>query len=63
LNFWRKVLKINEIVERPVYPAYRQAGGRQEGTLRMRIEKAKRIEQIPPYLFAETDKKKAEMRQ
>jgi LL-diaminopimelate aminotransferase len=29
----------------------------------MRIEKAKRIEQIPPYLFAEIDKKKAEMRQ
>ena len=25
----------------------------------MRIEKAKRIEQIPPYLFAEIDKKKA----
>jgi LL-diaminopimelate aminotransferase len=30
---------------------------------RMRIEKAKRIEQIPPYLFAEIDKKKKEMRQ
>jgi LL-diaminopimelate aminotransferase len=29
----------------------------------MRIEKAKRIEQIPPYLFAEIDKKKVEMRQ
>ena len=29
----------------------------------MRIEKAKRIEQIPPYLFAEIDKKKKEMRQ
>jgi LL-diaminopimelate aminotransferase len=29
----------------------------------MRIEKAKRIEQIPPYLFAEIDKKKEEMRQ
>jgi LL-diaminopimelate aminotransferase len=29
----------------------------------MRIEKAKRIEQIPPYLFAEIDKKKGEMRQ
>jgi LL-diaminopimelate aminotransferase len=29
----------------------------------MRIEKAKRIEQIPPYLFAEIDKKKQEMRQ
>ena len=29
----------------------------------MRIEKAKRIEQIPPYLFAEIDKKKNEMRQ
>jgi LL-diaminopimelate aminotransferase len=29
----------------------------------MRIEKAKRIDQIPPYLFAEIDKKKAEMRQ
>jgi LL-diaminopimelate aminotransferase len=29
----------------------------------MRIEKAKRIEQIPPYLFAEIDKKKREMRQ
>ena len=28
----------------------------------MRIEKAKRIEQIPPYLFAEIDKKKGEMR-
>ncbi|MBM4308375.1 MAG: LL-diaminopimelate aminotransferase [Deltaproteobacteria bacterium] len=28
----------------------------------MRIEKAKRIEQIPPYLFAEIDKKKEEMR-
>ncbi len=28
----------------------------------MKIEKAKRIEQIPPYLFAEIDKKKAEMR-
>jgi LL-diaminopimelate aminotransferase len=28
----------------------------------MRIEKAKRIEQIPPYLFAEIDKKKQEMR-
>jgi LL-diaminopimelate aminotransferase len=28
----------------------------------MRIEKAKRIEQIPPYLFAEIDKKKNEMR-
>jgi LL-diaminopimelate aminotransferase len=28
----------------------------------MRIEKAKRIEQIPPYLFAEIDKKKDEMR-
>ena len=63
MNFEGKVLKINEIVERPVYPAYRQAGGRQEGTKRMRIEKAKRIEQIPPYLFAEIDKKKAEMRQ
>jgi LL-diaminopimelate aminotransferase len=30
---------------------------------KMRIEKAKRIEQIPPYLFAEIDKKKEEMRQ
>jgi len=29
----------------------------------MRIETAKRIEQIPPYLFAEIDKKKEEMRQ
>ena len=29
----------------------------------MRIEKAKRIEQIPPYLFAQIDKKKEEMRQ
>ena len=29
----------------------------------MRIEKAKRIEQIPPYLFAEIDKKKEELRQ
>jgi len=29
----------------------------------MQIEKAKRIEQIPPYLFAEIDKKKEEMRQ
>jgi len=29
----------------------------------MRIEKAKRLEQIPPYLFAEIDKKKEEMRQ
>jgi LL-diaminopimelate aminotransferase len=29
----------------------------------MRIEMAKRIDQIPPYLFAEIDKKKAEMRQ
>jgi len=29
----------------------------------MRIEKAKRIEQIPPYLFAEIDKKKEEMRE
>jgi LL-diaminopimelate aminotransferase len=29
----------------------------------MWIEKAKRIEQIPPYLFAEIDRKKAEMRQ
>src|SRR4030042_6323264 len=28
----------------------------------MQIEKAKRIEQIPPYLFAEIDKKKEEMR-
>ena len=28
----------------------------------MEIEKAKRIEQIPPYLFAEIDKKKQEMR-
>jgi len=28
----------------------------------MRIERAKRIEQIPPYLFAEIDKKKEEMR-
>lgn len=28
----------------------------------MRIEKAKRIEQIPPYLFAEIDKKKEEMK-
>lgn len=28
----------------------------------MRIEKAKRIEQLPPYLFAEIDKKKEEMR-
>jgi len=28
----------------------------------MRIEKAKRIDQIPPYLFAEIDKKKQEMR-
>ncbi len=28
----------------------------------MRIEKAKRIEQIPPYLFAEIDRKKEEMR-
>jgi LL-diaminopimelate aminotransferase len=28
----------------------------------MRIEKAKRIDQIPPYLFAEIDKKKEEMR-
>src|SRR4030067_1029601 len=28
----------------------------------MRIEKAKRIEQIPPYLFAEIDRKKTEMR-
>ena len=28
----------------------------------MRIEKAKRMEQIPPYLFAEIDKKKQEMR-
>ena len=28
----------------------------------MKIEKAKRIEQIPPYLFAEIDKKKVEMR-
>jgi LL-diaminopimelate aminotransferase len=29
----------------------------------MRIEMAKRIDQIPPYLFAEIDKKKQEMRQ
>lgn len=29
----------------------------------MKIERAKRIEQIPPYLFAEIDKKKEEMRQ
>jgi LL-diaminopimelate aminotransferase len=29
----------------------------------MRIEKAKRIDQIPPYLFAQIDKKKEEMRQ
>ena len=29
----------------------------------MRIEKAKRIEQIPPYLFAEIDKKKEALRQ
>ncbi len=29
----------------------------------MRIEMAKRIDQIPPYLFAEIDKKKEEMRQ
>jgi len=29
----------------------------------MQIEQAKRIEQIPPYLFAEIDKKKQEMRQ
>jgi LL-diaminopimelate aminotransferase len=29
---------------------------------RMRIEMAKRIDQIPPYLFAEIDKKKEEMR-
>ncbi|MDI7261803.1 MAG: aminotransferase class I/II-fold pyridoxal phosphate-dependent enzyme, partial [Thermodesulfobacteriota bacterium] len=29
----------------------------------MRIEKAKRIDQIPPYLFAEIDRKKGEMRQ
>jgi LL-diaminopimelate aminotransferase len=29
----------------------------------MRIEKAKRIEELPPYLFAEIDKKKQEMRQ
>jgi LL-diaminopimelate aminotransferase len=29
----------------------------------MQIETAKRIEQIPPYLFAEIDKKKEEMRQ
>ena len=29
----------------------------------MKIEKANRIEQIPPYLFAEIDKKKQEMRQ
>jgi LL-diaminopimelate aminotransferase len=29
----------------------------------MRIEKAKRIEQIPPYLFAEIDRKKEELRQ
>jgi len=28
----------------------------------MRIEKAKRVEQIPPYLFAQIDKKKEEMR-
>ena len=28
----------------------------------MRIEKAKRVEQIPPYLFAEIDRKKGEMR-
>jgi len=28
----------------------------------MRIEKAKRIDQIPPYLFAQIDKKKEEMR-
>jgi len=28
----------------------------------MRIEKAKRIDQIPPYLFAEIDRKKREMR-
>jgi LL-diaminopimelate aminotransferase len=28
----------------------------------MKIEKAKRIDQIPPYLFAEIDKKKEEMR-
>ncbi len=30
---------------------------------KMRIEQAKRIDQIPPYLFAEIDKKKEEMRQ
>jgi len=29
----------------------------------MHIERAKRIGQIPPYLFAEIDKKKEEMRQ
>jgi LL-diaminopimelate aminotransferase len=29
----------------------------------MQIEKAKRIDQIPPYLFAEIDRKKEEMRQ
>ena len=28
----------------------------------MRIEKAKRIDEIPPYLFAEIDRKKTELR-
>jgi len=28
----------------------------------MQIEMAKRIDQIPPYLFAEIDKKKEELR-
>jgi LL-diaminopimelate aminotransferase len=48
LNFEAKTPKINSNLK-------------EERT--MRIEKAKRIEQIPPYLFAEIDKKKEELRQ
>jgi LL-diaminopimelate aminotransferase len=34
-----------------------------EGRVRMKIETAKRIDQIPPYLFAEIDRKKEQMKQ
>jgi len=48
LNFEAKTPKINSNLKKE---------------RKMRIEKAKRIEQIPPYLFAEIDKKKEELRQ
>jgi LL-diaminopimelate aminotransferase len=60
LNFEWKALKIT-LKRAPVRPRAKKIPEKEREDW-MRIEMAKRIDQIPPYLFAEIDKKKEEMR-